>query len=931
VTYSPLKSFRIRTFLFWLLVIAALLAFSGSLVHLVTEAWWFASVNLEAVFWTRVKWQLGLGIATFAIYALALGANYRLAQRLTRDRSYQFLTRYTNVDAREQMARLPGLVSIGLIFVLSFGAALRSAAAWETVLKFLNPTPFDTVDPIFERDLSFYIFRLPLLQGIQDNLLGLLIWCLLIAITVYGLKGEIRPERGWKYFLTGEAKAHLCLLLAGVALLLAAGFWLERYSLLYSDVGVVFGAGYTDVHARLQAYWLMSFVTVSVAILFLLAIWRSGFSLPSFGIILYLGVLVLTDGLYPWFQQNFVVEPNELALESPYIEHNITFSRRAYSLDDVVTQPFPAETNIDRAALSANQSTVDNIRLWDYQPLLSTYRQLQEIRLYYRFLDADIDRYTLNGDYRQVMISAREMSADQLPTEAQTWINQQLKYTHGFGVVMSPVNQVTSDGLPELFIRNVPPVSTVDLELEEPRIYYGEDTSQYIFTGASTDEFDFPQGDTNATYRYQGEGGVAMGSFLRRLAFAFDLSNLRILISNYFTADTRIHYHRLIQDRIRHIAPFLAFDGDPYIAIIDGRLKWIIDAYTTSNRYPYSEPLSRSPQIASIIRNDNLASLARNDINYIQDSVKVFVDAYDGSVEFFALDEQEPILATYQKIFPGLFLPGATMPTNYRQHLRYPHDFFTIQAQMYRAYHMENPEVFYNREDLWRFPERQEEEATVPMQPYYIIMRLPDFNGAEFLQILPFTPANKDNMIAWMAGGSDGENYGRLLLYEFPKQELIYGPSQIEARIDQTPEISEQLTLWSQQGSRVIRGNLTVIPIEESLLYVEPIYLRAEQGELPELARVIVAYGDDIVMRETLEQSLEVIFGEATAEATAPAAEPTPEFVPEIPENLTELIDSALETYQAGQNALQQGDWQRYGETQRQLESILQQLNQQKE
>jgi uncharacterized membrane protein (UPF0182 family) len=663
VTYSPLKSFRIRTFLFWLLVIAALLAFSGSLVHLVTEAWWFASVNLEAVFWTRVKWQLGLGIATFAIYALALGANYRLAQRLTRDRSYQFLTRYTNVDAREQMARLPGLVSIGLIFVLSFGAALRSAAAWETVLKFLNPTLFDTVDPIFERDLSFYIFRLPLLQGIQDNLLGLLIWCLLIAITVYGLKGEIRPERGWKYFLTGEAKAHLCLLLAGVALLLAAGFWLERYSLLYSDVGVVFGAGYTDVHARLQAYWLMSFVTVSVAILFLLAIWRSGFSLPSFGIILYLGVLVLTDGLYPWFQQNFVVEPNELALESPYIEHNITFSRRAYSLDDVVTQPFPAETNIDRAALSANQSTVDNIRLWDYQPLLSTYRQLQEIRLYYRFLDADIDRYTLNGDYRQVMISAREMSADQLPTEAQTWINQQLKYTHGFGVVMSPVNQVTSDGLPELvYPQCAPGFNGGSGDGRTPHLLRRRHLAVHLHREPAPTNLTIPQGDTNATYRYQGEGGVAMGSWLRRLAFAFDLSNLRILISNYFTADTRIHYHRLIQDRIRQVSPLSGLRWRPlhchYRRSAEVDYRWL----------HHQQPLSllRTPQPQSSAcqyhsQRQPLA-LARNDINYIQDSVKVFVDAYDGSVEFFASDEQDPILATYQKIFPGLFLPGNTMP-----------------------------------------------------------------------------------------------------------------------------------------------------------------------------------------------------------------------------------------------------------------------------
>lgn len=915
----------------WIIVLAIFITLFGSLVHLVTESWWFASVGFEQVFWTRLTWQLGLGVGVFVLYFGWLWLNYRLAQHLTRDRDYVPLTRQPTSATRQQTAQLVSLGFLGLVLFLAGNAALRSAASWETILKFFNPTAFDVTDPIFQRDIGFYVFKLPFWQGVQANVMGALVWALLIAVGVYALKGEVRPERGWKYFLTGEVKTHICVLLAAIALTIAAGFWLDRFSLLYSATGVVFGAGYTDVHARLQAFWLMGFVTLAVAVLFLLAIWRSGFSLPVFGMILYLGVLLLTNGLYPWFQQNFVVEPNELAIEKPYIEHNIAFTRRAYDLERVVTEPFPALRELDRQALQANESTINNIRLWDYAPLLSTYRQLQEIRLYYRFLDVDIDRYTLNGSYRQVMLSGRELDVSQLPPEAQTWINQQIKFTHGYGIAMSPVNRVSPDGLPELFIRNIPPVSTVDLEIQQPRIYYGEATANYIFTGTTTDEFDYPMGDENATYRYDGTGGVPLNSWLRRLTYAFELGNMRLLISDYFIPESRIHYHRLIEDRVRQIAPFLTFDSDPYIAVVDGRLKWILDGYTTTSRYPYSEPLNRTSDVGDIPDN-HLVGLLRNKANYIRDSVKVFVDAYDGSMQFFSIDVQDPILATYQKIFPALFEPADTMPPSYRAHLRYPQDFFTTQAQMYRAYHMENPEVFYNREDLWRFPERTSDDVRTLMEPYYIIMRLPNFDGAEFMQILPFTPANRDNMIAWMAGGSDGDNYGNLLLYEFPKQELVFGPSQIEARINQTPEISEQLTLWSQQGSRVIRGNLLVIPIEESLMYVEPIYLRAETGELPELVRIIVAYGDQIVMGETLEEGLQAIFGDVPSPpegAVAPTAPQTS--APVLPPDVSGLVQSALETYQAGQQALQQGDWQRYGETQQQLEQILQQLNQQTE
>lgn len=909
-----------------LLIVAVLLTVSGTLVHLLTESWWFAAVDFQDVFWIRIKWQAAIWLLTLVVYAAFLWGNYLLAQWQTRDRPYVFLQRYATPETFSQIQRLPKLGAIALTLLLSLLAATSSASAWETILRFLNPTRFEQADPIFQHDISFYLFQLPFYKGLQEGLMGLLIWSIVISLAVYGLKGEIRPERGWKYFLTGHVKAHLCLLLAAIALVVTIGFFLERYNLLYSPAGAVFGAGYTDVHARLHAYWVMGFVTLAVAGLFITSLWRSGFSLPVLGIGFYVAVLVLVNGLYPWFQQQFIVEPNELQRERPYIAHNIEFTQQAYGLNQVQSEDFPASNSLDSTALQQNQSTLRNIRLWDYRPLLSTYKQLQEIRLYYRFSDVDVDRYTLDGEYRQVTLSAREMAYDQLDPDAQTWVNQRLKFTHGFGLVMSPVNRVTSEGLPELLVKNIPPQTSTDLTIDQPRIYYGEDNLDYIFTGTSTEEFDFPQGDDNATFRYQGSGGVPMGSFLRRLAYAFDLGSLKILISNYFTPDSRIHYYRRIQERISQVAPFLTFDSDPYIAVINGRLQWIVDAYTTSNRYPYSEPVSRTPEASSIFGS---SPLMRQDVNYIRGSVKVTVDAYDGTLRFFNIDETDPVLTTYSKIFPDLFETMEDLPPEVRNHIRYPLDLFQVQAQMYRVYHMANPEVFYNREDLWRFPTQVYEGNTERMEPYYLIMQLPGEARPEFIQIIPFTPARRDNMVAWMAGRSDGENYGRLLLYEFPKQELIYGPSQIEARINQSPEISEQLSLWDQRGSRVIRGDLLVIPIEQSLLYVEPVYLRAEQGELPELRRVILSYGDRVVMRQTLEQSIAALFGEEAAAASeegAPESVATPEPSP-VPQNLQELVQSALDAYEAGQRALSQGDWQRYGEAQEQLGEALEQLD----
>ena len=914
-----------------LLIAIAGLTLISTVVHLLTESWWFDAVGFAAVFWQRVAWQVGIWIGAFILYTAFLGFNYWLALRLTGDRAFRFLE---SSELEPYTKKFANYIVAVLIFIVSFSVANLSAASYELFPQFINATKFNRLDPIYQLDIGFYIFRLPLLDNLENWCLTLLISGLVLSVLVYVFKGILRfdwqwkslvIEQQWQKLITKPIKVHLSLLLAAIALDIAVDFWLERYELLYSSQGVVWGADYTDTHARLFAFWVMIVASVLLGIWLIVATWStfSWMQLPKaaltssnnllrpvYGIAVYAIVLMLVNGIYPELQQRFVVEPNELAKELPYIKHNIEFTRQAYDLARIDTQNYQLDSSPSSNAsiLQENQATIDNIRLWDYRPLLSTYRQLQEIRFYYKFEDVDVDRYTLNGDYRQVMLSPREFDYSQVPNSAKTWVNQRLKYTHGYGLVMNPVNEVTVDGLPILFIKNIPPVSQIKLEIEEPAIYYGELTQDYIYTGMDTYEFDYSRGDENAFVKYDGLGGVRLGSWWRRLAYAYDRASLKILISNYFTPDSRIHYYRQITERVSHVAPFLKYDNDPYMVIVDGRLKWIIDAYTTSDRYPYSEAVAHEQKTELI---------SDRDTNYVRNPVKVVVDAKDGTMQFYAIDEDEPILATYRKIFPGLFQSTASIPPQIQAHFRYPQDLFEIQAKMYLSYHMEDPQVFYNREDDWRFATELYNGQQQEVEPDYLIMKLPGDTQEEFVLILPFTPVNRDNMIAWMAARSDGENYGKLRLYEFPKQELVYGPFQIEARIDQNPEIAEQITLWSQRGSRVIRGDILVIPIDGSILYVQPLYLRAEKGELPELSRIIVAYDKQIVMTPTLEQSLAAVFDTIPPGLTDS----------NLPATTNPQSRSALEIYQQAQQALQRGDWIEYGQYQQQLQDILRQLD----
>jgi uncharacterized membrane protein (UPF0182 family) len=575
------------------------------------------------------------------------------------------------------------------------------------------------------------------------------------------------------------------------------------------------------------------------------------YKLPLAAAVLVFGTSFVLALVFPALFQRFYVKPNELQLEAPYLQRNIALTQEAYNLRQVTVKPFPVEQSLTFQSLQDNRATIDNIRLWDWQPLMDTFAQLQEMRTYYKFHDVDVDRYELNDSYQQVMLSARELSPALLPPNAQTWVNLHVLFTHGNGVVMSPVTRKSSEGLPIFYLQDIPPAASGGPAVREPRLYFGEGTASYVIVKGSTPEFDYPKGKDNVYAAYDGADGVAVGGAARRTLFAWYFDDPNILLSRYITDESRILFRRNIQERVRTIAPFLRLDYDPYVVISEGRLFWMQDAYTTSRWFPYAQ------------------ALPNGGINYIRNSVKVIIDAYNGTVDFYVADPSDPVAETYRRIFPGLFKPFEAMAPDLQRHVRYPEDLFLIQAQMYRAYHMAAPEVFYNREDLWQFPrqptgadgEPRAQRAT--MAPYYIIMRLPEEKRAEFFLMLPMVPSQRENMIAWLAARCDPPDYGKLIVYEFPKDKLVYGPFQIEARINQNTEISQQISLWNQLGSRVIRGNLLVIPIENSLLYVSPLYLRAETGQLPELKRVIAAYGDRVVMEETLAGALVALFKES--------------------------------------------------------------------
>ena len=637
--------------------------------------------------------------------------------------------------------------------------------------------------------------------------------------------------------------------LAAVALASSAGYILDRFSLLYTSSGTVWGPGYVDVHVVMPALWLMAAIAFGTAVLAVAAARRRDLRLMAWGIGGAVGAHLVLLGVLPAAIQAVYVDPNELDREWQYLEHNIAFTRRAFGIDGVSERSYSATQSLEMRDLADNQDTVRNIRLWDYRPLLRTFSQIQQIRLYYQFYDVDVDRYRLADGYRQTMLAARELTPE-LPERARTWVNRHLQYTHGYGFAMSLAAQEGEEGTPTLVVKDLPPAATRDAPVGNPAIYYGEHTPDYVIAPSGIHELDYPSGDDNVYASYHGAGGVPLGSLWSRLLFTVHLMDFNILLTDYSTEASRIHIRRSLQDRVHRIAPFLRLDRDPYMVTTPEGLSWIQDAYTTSDRYPYSETYNPAE-----------AGASGAPFNYIRNSVKVVMDAYDGSVDLYVMDPEDPVLAAYRRAFPELFRPLADLPEGLRGHLRYPQDLFQAQVTRYAAYHMQDPQVFYNREDLWTVPLEKFGGTTVPMEPYYVLMRLPGEERLEFMLMLPMTPQGRDNLIAWVAARSDFPDYGGMVTFKLPKERLIYGPMQVEALIDQNTEISRQLALWDQRGSRVLRGNLLVIPIDHSLLYVEPVYLVAEQNDLPQLKRLIVAHDGRVAMEPTLEAALAALFG----------------------------------------------------------------------
>ena len=892
---SPLN--RLLKFFIAFIILVSLLSASSGLF----EDWlWFKDLGYTQLFWTpilsKLLFQAVNGTILFIFiagtllsirHAIITFVNERLRQRmrLVQDMNRPILS-LSQRKITVWLLAISAVVSYGVSFVAGF-------TGWLDVLSFIHATPFGQVDPIFGKDLSFYFFQLPFLKTLFNAFFGPLFLLTLFTTIFYIVTGVLKfnSKKLWQNGAVslGSARKHLAFLIGILFALKAFGYYLDIYQLLYSVHGHVVGAGYTDLTATLPALKILIIISVLGSILAFISLALNESRLLTVPVAGIFTVGLLIYGIFPALLQSFVVIPNELSKEQPYIQHEIELTRFGYGLNNISEIDYPGNTPITMSALKADQSTLNNIRLNDARPMLQTYNQKQGIRLYYKFHDIDIDRYTINGEYRQVMIGAREISTPDLDEKAKTFVNQYFKYTHGFGASASFANAVTSEGLPSFAIKDVPPASEFpEFKLSEPRIYYGELTNDYVVANTSVKEFDYPQGNANAENSYQGKTGIPFTP-LNKLMLSLRHATPRFYLASQVTSDSKMLLYRNIKERVQKLAPFLTYDSDPYLVIDGGRLKWIMDAYTTSDALPYSN------------------MYPSQEFNYIRNSVKVIIDANDGTVDFYAVDPQDPILMTYMKIFPGVFKDIASLSPNLKSHLRYPETLFNVQSNMLKTFHMTNPSVFYNKEDSWDIAKELFDAKPQNVAPYYTIMKIPGEAKPEFVLMLPFTPASsatnsRNNMVSWMAARMDGEHYGELLLYKLPKNIEIDGPLQIESRIDQDPEISKQLSLWDQKGSSVLRGNLLALPIGGNFLYVEPIYLQSDKGgSIPEMKRVVLAYQDHLVMTDNLGSALTQLFGDGTPQPTTPGqSTPVPVPVPspkaqtptgQIAPNMTSIAD----------------------------------------
>jgi len=904
------------------------LAAVGSVSRFYTDLLWFREIDKTALFWGMLRTKAFIGLLAGLGTAAIVGVNLWVVERLA--------PRYgLTVVARPQVERARAVLSpylrplrIGIAAFLGLVVGLQASGLWQTFLLWRNRVPFNQRDALFHRDVSFYMFELPFLRSVFGWLFTTLVLTTLLVAAGHYVLGGIRPQAETNR-VAAQAQSHLSVLLGLIVALKAWGYWLDKYQLLFSPRGVVAGASYTDVKAQLPALEFLFWVALICALMFFVGARRGGLLIPLISIVLLVGVSLIMGGIIPAIFQRFRVEPQELVREKPYIEHNIDATRKSFNLSGVKTKQFPASDNLTAQALDANRPTLDNIRLWDPEVLRPGVRNLQAIAQYYNFTDVDVDRYQIGKDMRQVMISVREVDPNGLASSARTWQNLHLAYTHGYGMVAVQVNTADEGGQPDFIVKGFNPENPA-IRVDQPRVYFGEpppNAPEFVVANSAQGEYDAPSlsGETNKLFSYEGQGGVQLSDIGRRLAFAVRFRDINLLISGNVKSDSRLMFNRDVRDRVEKAAPFLQWDGDPYAVVVDGKLKYIRDGYTTSSNYPYAQRID----LADAARRNEIGSRGVEGIgNYIRNSVKAVVDAYTGEVTLYAFDEQDPVLATWRKAFPNLFRPASEIPASLRSHLRYPEDLFSIQTWIYASYHIGNPDDFYSKEDFWALPDdrageirRQEDTGglaaanSVKARPYYLLTKLPKGTAPEFVLVMPFTPNGKENMVSYLAAQSDKGAYGNLTLFSLDRSRTILGPTQVNARILATPSISSDLSLLNQQGSRVILSNLLVVPVDESLLYVQPIFVQGSApNSFPLLQRVAVFYNNQVGYADNLEDAIrEVVGGQQPTQPPAEdgAGQPTP-----TPgsgnSDVQTLLRQANTEYQQAQAALKDGDLAEY-------------------
>ena len=867
-----------------------------------TDYLWFIDLGHEEVFVVQIVSRIAVAAAFALVAFLILFVNGRIARGMAPrtvltslgDIPPQFEEAYLNIRARIgpilDKVILWGSLLVGLL------VGIGMSSNWETFRLALASVPFGVKDPQFAMDVGFFVFSLPALRIVADWLTGFLILATIVTAAIHVLDGAIRPWERLRGFAP-HVKAHLSVLLGLIVLSKAFDYLLSIYELDFSPRGQVTGASYTDVHAQLPAYWILVAVAIACGVALIVNIRFQGWRLPIAALGIWIVAGVVVGAIYPAIVQQFVVKPNEARLEEPYIERNIEYTRLAFGLSDVNSVPFPAQEDLTAKDIVEERRTLANVRLWNPEIVKQAYTQLQSLRPYYDFRDVDVDRYMVDGVRRQVVLAARELSTEKLADQAKTWVNEHLQYTHGIGVVMSPVNDADARGMPNFIVRDIPPRTDVPgLKITQPRIYFGEDTTNYVIVDTGIKEFDYPRGEENAYTLYTGRGGVQVGSLARRIAWALRLGTAQILFSDYVKPASRVLLARDLTTRITRLAPWLVVDGDPYPAIIKGRIVWFMDGYTASDHYPYSQELS-------------------DGTNYVRNSVKVTVDAYDGTTTLYAFDSTDPVLRAWSEVFPGLLTDADKIPSEIAEHFRYPQGLFRTQAEVYRTYHMTDARVFYNKEDSWDIPAGSNNQTE--MEPFYVLMQLPGQSTEDFQMIMPFTPRGKTNMIGWMSAKSDPTDYGSRTVYRFPKERLVLGPQQVSAQINQDAAISPQLSLWSQRGSQAIFGDMLVIPIKNSIVYVQALYLQAEQTAIPELTRVIVVYADKVEMEDTLEAALLKVFGQEAPPSGEGTGTPQP----------SADAATARKLFEEAIAAQREGDWAEYGRLIGELGKLLEELS----